>query len=242
MANTGDGLPIGAPAMGPVQRIIGALISPGATFRDVIAFPTYKTALLILIGINVFFTALVVPKFIEYTHWSVQYGPLSQELDPSQIQAFYDTPTAYLAAQPLVTAVIGPLALFLLYAVLLRVYGNFLGTRMTIGALFAVTVFGFVPHMLGQVADSLLRLTVDVQQLEATTFSLARLFPHITPAGAQFILLDRINPFTVWAILLTAYGGAKALKESFWKIAVFLGGLWLLFTLFGAFTALMPAK
>lgn len=242
MAKTGDSLPAGSPAFGPIQRIIGVLIRPGEIFRDVIAHPSYKAALAILIGVNVFFTALVVPKFIEYMHWSVEFGPLAQELDPAQIQAFYEMHPAALAAQPLITAAVGPFALFLLYAVLLRVYGNFSGVRITIGALMAVTVFGFVPHIMGQVADSLLRLTVEVQQLEATTFSLARLFPHISPSGAQFVLLDRINPFTVWAVFLTAYGGARALKESFWKIGVFLGGLWVLFTFLGAIIATVPAK
>lgn len=240
MAKTEVAAPTGSPEMGPLQRIVGALVKPGETFRDVIAYPTYKTALLILLGVNVFFTALVVPKFIKYMHWSVEFGPLAEELDPAQIEAFYAMNPALLASQPLITAVVGPLALFLLYAVLLRVYGNFSGSNVTIGALFAVAVFGFVPHVLGLVVDSVLRLTVDLQQLQATTFSLARLFPNLSPGGAQFMLLDRINPFTVWAVLLTAYGGARALKTSFWKTAVFLGGLWLIFTLLGAITATMP--
>lgn len=241
MGKTEVGVPVGSPAMGPLQRIVGVLVRPRETFQDVVAYPTYKTALLILIGVNVFFTALVVPKFIQYMHWSVEFGPLAEELTPAQIEAFYEMSPAVLASQPLITAVLGPLALFLLYAVLLRVYGNFSGADVTIGTLFGVAVFGFVPHVMGLVADSLLRLTVDLQQLQATTFSLARFFPDITQGGAQFMLLDRINPFTVWAILLTAYGGAQALKVPFWKTAAFLGGLWLLFTFLGAITATMPA-
>lgn len=244
MAKTENSIPApaGSPAMGPLQRIVGVLIRPGETFRDVVAYPVYKTALLMLIGVNVFFTALVVPKFIKHMHWSVEFGPLAQELDAAQIKAFYEMHPAVLAAQPLIMAIVGPLALCLLYAVLLRVYGNFTGMRVTIGALFGVAVFGFVPHVLGLIIDSILRLAVDIQQLQAATFSLARLVPDLAPGGARFSLLDRINPFTVWAILLTAYGGAQALKESFWKIAVFLGGLWFLFTFFGALTAVMPAK
>ncbi|MBV1769093.1 MAG: hypothetical protein KUA30_02490, partial [Candidatus Desulforudis sp.] len=75
----------------------------------------------------------------------------------------------------------------------------------------------------------------------AATFSLARLFPDLGQ-GAQFLLLDRINPFTVWAILLTAYGGAQAFGVSFRKTGVFLMGLWVVFTLMGALTATLPGR
>lgn len=230
-----------APRLGTLQRIIEVLIRPREVFRDVIEHPTYKSALFVLIGVNVFFTALVIPKFIEHMHWSVEYGPMALELSPAQIEAFYAMSPSVLASQPLITAVLGPLALFLLYTVLLRVFGNFAGSKVTMGTLFAVTVFGFVPHILGLTVDSLLRLTADIQQLQAATFSLARLFPDLGQ-GAQFLLLDRINPFTVWAILLTAYGGAQALKVSFRKTGVFLMGIWVVFTFMGAFTAMLPGK
>lgn len=229
------------PRMGVLQRITGVLFRPGEVFRDVIEHPSYKTALFALIGVNVFFTALVIPKFIEHMHWSVQYGPMAEELSPAQNEAFHAMSPTVLASQPLLTAVVGPLALFLLYAVLLRVYGNFSGAKVGMGTLFAVTVFGFVPHILGLTVDSLLRLMADPQQLQAATFSLARLFPDLGQ-GAQFLLLDRINPFTVWAILLTAYGGAQALGVSFRKTGVFLMGLWVVFTLMGALTATLPGR
>ncbi|MDP3044624.1 MAG: hypothetical protein Q8N93_04335, partial [Bacillota bacterium] len=77
------------PKFGILQRITGVLFRPGEVFRDVIEHPSYKTALFALIGVNIFFTALVIPKFIEHMHWSVQYGPMAEELSPAQIEAFH---------------------------------------------------------------------------------------------------------------------------------------------------------
>ncbi|MBO8128028.1 MAG: YIP1 family protein [Peptococcaceae bacterium] len=218
------------------HNLWGVLFKPRTAFDRIIASGDFIKAAIILAGINVFFAALAAPKVAAFSKWSLENRPLPPGVSPEQLAAMKTMIPKISAATSIGAALLGPLAIWLLMATILRVYNNFHGGRVSFQILFAVAVFAFAPHIIGFSLKSLLVAFAQPENVQRVTVSLAALLP-VSEIGPKFVFFSKLNPFTIWSLALTAYGGSRAIGSTFGKTAVFIFALWAVFVLLETLSA-----
>lgn len=218
--------------MGPGARIVGMLVNPGMTLDEVISRPRALPTAALLLVINVFLTAAILDKIHQHALWLVEHHPPPQ-IPAEELGQFAEQASVIASSG----AIVGPLITWFMVALILRILGSGRGQVVTFGLLFNVAVFTMVPHMIGLYLESVVKFFADPFRLDFLhlSMSLAYLVPGAELSRA-FPLLNAINPFTIWGLVLAAMGGARVLKLNFARVAVPFLGLWFLFALLQSFS------
>ncbi|MFZ5634381.1 MAG: YIP1 family protein [Bacillota bacterium] len=200
--------------------------SPARTLDHIAQKPDFVGAGGLILAANLALTAVLVPKIREFTAWTMQNLPPGVKLSALQM----DIAVNAAVVSALAAAVIIPPVLWLVMAGLLKLFNAFTGEKAGFKPLFAVTVFAYLPVLLGSIVKTAIILATPARSMARVTISPALFMPapDLVP-GKAYILLSHMDPFVVWSLVLTALGGSLAMKIPFWRTFIYLAALWVLY-------------
>lgn len=212
--------PVPAPRLSLLQRIVGVITSPGATFRSVDAHPTWFGVLavqIVVAGLALgLFLSTDVGKaaFVDQSVSSIEsFGQtvndqMYEGLRRQAEYARYIQPASLLIFAPLVTALVAGL-----------LFGAFtvLGGESTFRQVFAVVAHAGVITMLQPLLT--LPLNYQRQSLSSAT-NLAVFLPMLEEGSFLASMLGFIDLFYVWYIVVLAIGLGVVYRRRTTPIAV----------------------
>jgi hypothetical protein len=213
-------------------RLLGVLVSPGATFRSIAARPTWWLALLVIALTTLGVGLLAAPR-IDYEDLIRQQVAKSgrdvpQEQLDKQIEITKKIRTPLTIAQ----AVVAPLFLALLALVPWALF-KLQGSDVDYARSFAVTVHSWMP----QIVSALLSIPVILSRPSLgyaevrNGFLKSNLGSFLVTADTRPALaavLSSLDVFTLWTLILLILGFRESARVSTAKAAVTLIILWLL--------------
>ncbi|HVP38770.1 MAG TPA: YIP1 family protein, partial [Candidatus Saccharimonadales bacterium] len=228
---TPSAVPEAAPAgPGSLSRVLGALWSPGRTFASVAARPAVLVPMLVLLVFQmVMIGALYAPVFAPFqkTQMAERMADLSpdQRAQVERQQQAMDTPAG--RAIGMVSALVFGSVFYLLQLVVWAAVLYFVFTLMMSGraqfkvvlsvALYAAAVD--IPHFL------VLAPLAVARQDPRVYFGPAALVDAPSPVTFPYILLTRLDVFSLWAWGLAAVGLALAYKKKSQQVMVAVGAV-----------------
>lgn len=208
-----------------VQRLSGMVFNPGETLRDILARPYCLAAALAAIAVTLVTTVLILPKVQAFSAWQIE-SAAPGTVNPEDI-------AVYVTGASIGGALIAPVVIWLVWALALKFLNMFAGNRVSFGRFFAVSVYAYVPMLLGGLVTAVMIMLSRAENLPYVTTSLAALFPGME-IGFVYMLLTRVDPFTLWTIALLGIGGAQAMQVSIRTTVGYLLVLYVLYTLASA--------
>ncbi|MFZ5897647.1 MAG: YIP1 family protein [Bacillota bacterium] len=214
------------PGLTAWQRFVGAILGPRAVFEDVIKHPRFWGGALISLGVTLGLNVLTIPRLQAF----VRHQIADTHLPPDQ--------AAMLLQGAIIGAVFVPLiglfAIWLVYAFLLKAVNLFSGERVPFETFYAIAVFAYVPTLVGEAVRTVLRWVVPVEKFAFVNTSLAFFLP--APADPQhpgllYLVLSRIDPFTLWTLALLTLGGSLAMKTKGRTVAAGVFSGWVLYVM-----------
>jgi hypothetical protein len=217
--------------MSAPARLVGALTSPGRTFRDIAARPTWGLALIVLVVVTAASSLLLMQ--------SIDRDQFRQQMR-EQIEAQGQAPTEESLAMAekfgigcwAGAALGGSMVVYFLLAGLLMGF-NLLGGRLDYRTSLSVTLHGMMPFALLSLLSIPVvigRGSVTLEELQSGTLlpsNLAAFAPE--DAGRRLLaLLSSIDLFSLWTLVLFVLGYHLAAKVSKGLAAAVIVGLWVL--------------
>ena len=220
------------------QRISGILWEgPGKTFADIIARPGVAAMVLLLLSVSFVLALAILPQIKEFTLWTIQNDPNVANMPPEAMSVA----STVAVVGTLLSSVLVPLIMWLIMAGLLTLFNAFTGDKAPFKTLFAITVYAYLPVMLGSIIKTVLIVTSPAQNLPMISTSLALLLPG-DQMDRLYMILMQVDPFFIWGVVLLAVGSSVAMKVAPVKTGAYLGALWLVYVLgVGLLTPLPPA-
>lgn len=206
-----------------LKSLLNVLTDPGTVFEKVIGKSEFASPALILCGFNALLAVILLPKIRAAALWMAEHSTVA--ISPSA-KALIPV-TATIAA--FVGAVLAPLLIWLVVAQVLKFYGDLHKSGQSLGTFFTVAVYGYVPMAIGALIAAGIALATPVENFKRVTVSLAMFMPYTK--SFTYAFSTRLNPFTWWSIALWSTGGGKALKKAPFGLAIYLFGLWLIYSL-----------
>jgi Yip1 domain len=192
-------------------RIVGALVSPHATFESIVRKPTWfapiaVTTVLALIVIGLFGHRVGWRSFFERqmeNNTRVQQMSPQQQEQALEMQVKYGPPFVYV-----IGAISPAIVVLVIAAVLLGVFNGLAGTSLRFKTSLAITAYASSPGILRGLLGILVVLfkdpsTVDLQNLVASNAAI--FLSHDSPQWLG-VLLRSIDVFTFWPLVLMAIG------------------------------------
>ncbi|MEW6181809.1 MAG: Yip1 family protein [Bacillota bacterium] len=213
--------------------IFKVLASPGKAFEEIAANPAFLKTALVICGLSLLLGIAVSPKIQEFTLLMINKNPTSIPPEQAAIAA-----KAAMAASIVFAAVI-PWLVWLMVAVLFKVYAMFAGGNATFKTYFSVAVYGYLPQFIGGLIGTVLLLAAPVENFQNVSLSLAALLP--AQSGFLYFFLSQCSPFTWWSLVLYGIGGAAATKTRPSGAITYIVVLWLLYALAAAALASIKA-
>ncbi len=230
----------------PFSRIIGVLMSPSRTFADIVRKPDWIVPALLLLAVS-YVTVFVISSRVDFA--SVYREALeAQHMPPEQQEQALRVATAigksFLFLGPLLG--IGGIVIA---AALLFLGLRLVGGQLTFLQAFAVTMYGWMPHVIGgilAIVVALTRKTIGMEELQTLVHSNPAFLTHMKTNPMLFNFLSSIDIFSIWTMVLLIIGLSIAAKVSKVKTAAVVIALWLVFVLFkvgqGALAAMRMAR
>jgi len=155
-------------------------------------------------------------------------------LKPEQREQALEQQTKIAAVAGYAAAVGGPpVAAVIVAAALLGVFNLFAGTKISFPVSFAIVVYSWVPGILGGLIGIVMvslkdPSLIDIQNLVASN---PAVFLADDSPKWMISLLQSLDIFTIWSILLMAagYSAAEPKKVSFGKALTMILGVWVLY-------------
>lgn len=213
-----------------LQRLIGVITKPGATFKDIDQKPALLFPILFVLGLQLIITLATLPKTLEYTLIVARKLPTFQ---PSMESLFKIS--AIVGA--VFSALLMPVIIWLIVSGLLKLFTVFTGDDGTFKNIFAVNIFAYVPSLIGGVVKAIIIAFTNPENIKNIQTSLALLLPtptDVNKPGVLYTLLSSFDFFTIWNLILVSLGLAVVLKVSNKKTAIMVFGIFLFFALLGA--------
>jgi hypothetical protein len=237
MGSESQGIPTSARG-GASSRLIGAVVSPQATFESIARRPGWLLPVLLLVVVNaaVAFSSIRRGYVSAYLEKQAESSPLTAGLTPQQRQLILATQLRVAPVSTYAFAIVGtPVGLLIVAAVFLGVFRIGFGAEIKFAQSFSITAYAAVPSILrGLVALAFLwaRPPTGANPGTASMSSLAAYLP----AGAPLWLVSlgvKLDIFALWTLVLLAvgYAAASAKKAPFGSALGVVLGIWVLYLL-----------
>jgi hypothetical protein len=209
-------------------RPVGALVSPGATFRSLRQRPTWLPAMLVLILVTVVIQAFTFTKvdMVEVVQKAVQERGTDMSQEDIEQAAGIQSKVA------VGCGIIFSPAFYLIAALLFMVLLNLAGGEVSFVGSLSVVVHGLMPFLIAGILSAVViagRSSLTLEEVKAGTL-LASNLAVLAPAGASAVvvaLLASLDVFTVWCLGLLTVGFAEMAGVSRTKAGVVTVVLWL---------------
>lgn len=216
-----------------MQRVAGALFSPGETFADIARRPDILVPLVIIMLVALISTIVVVPR-LDFE--SMMREQLEQ--NPNMSQEDIDRVVRFGAASGKVFAYASPIlniAILAIIAGVLLLAFRLFGGEGNFKQAFSVTLYGWLPFVIKGILATIIALsrqTVSADQLENLVKSNLGAFVDPKQQMVAFALLSSIDLFTIWVLVLLIIGFAHVSRLSRAKSAAIVVSLWLVTVIF----------
>jgi len=216
----------------PFSRMIGVLFSPRSTFEDIARKPDWVVPAIVIIVVALVGTIVTVPRidfdgmYREALEAKGMSGPQMEQ--GLRFAIAFGKATMYL--QPFF--LLGALAVVgLLYWLGVKM----LGGAATYPQVFSVVLYGFMPQVIRLLIRIPIVLTkhgLHIQDAETVVRSSPAFFVHFKDNPVLWALLNRLDVFLIWSLVLMVIGLAVASRISKAKTAAIVIVVWCLGTLF----------
>ena len=218
----------------PLGRIPGAFFSPVATFDSIAKRPTWLPPLVLWTAVSILFTVFLIPRIDFDRMIRGQMERRGQSVPEERIQAAVATqkkiaPIAYNAI-----AAVSPAALSLLVALVFWGAFKAFGWDLSYRQAFGTTTHAFLPGVLGSVILFLVVLrqeTIDPSALGDLLQSNLGFLVERKASPAFHSLLQSLDVFSVWSLVLLVLGFAASARVSRKSAAGVIVALWALYVL-----------
>jgi len=214
------------------RRLWGIIVEPVKTFRVICEDPRVLIPIAAVLLINLLLTIGFLPQIKEIAEEAMKQA---QTMTAEQLQAAMK----WTGIAAVIGAVAAPPLTWLIQAALLALFNQFSLGAARFKQLFAVAFFAWIPAFLGGLIKSVFMAILGVKQAMAISTSLALILPRSTNSGFWFVLLSKIDFFSIWSLILLVLGGSVAMQKDGKKLAYYIFGLWLVYIVL---TALLGAK
>lgn len=228
--------PDSAPRLSTWRRLWGVLVAPRATFEDIVARGGFWPGAGVIYTASLLAALSTLPKLRAFALWQLQQGP--NALPPEQLAAVRAFATTAALVELIFGALIVPTVIWLFGAGLLKTFNRRSDEPMPFAKLAAVSVFAYVPMLLGDLVRAALIAANPFQRLGSIGTSLGALLPGRTGVAWLDLVLAQVDPFTLWALGLFSLGGALALRTRTSNMALLVFSLWGLWVIAGVFVGL----
>jgi len=207
--------------MSTAERFGKVITSPGKAFADIAQDPRILWPGLIIIVINLALTLLVMSETKVFTEQTLVASGASQD----QIA---------LAMKFVLPGAIGgtifalPLS-WLVMAAILALYNQFSVGEARFKQLYTVALFAGIPSVIKTVISTGLIKTMGFKAALQVSTSLAIFWGNADSTSFLYRLLEKIELFNIWGLILLILGGSIAMKKKPQGLALFLGGIWLVY-------------
>lgn len=215
------------------RRFMTVLTSPGKAFEEIAERSDFLKPAFFICGASFLLALVLAPKVQAVALWVLEQN--RAQIPPEQLEAALSIAPKAAVAGSLVSAVLAPWAVWLLIAGLLKLYSLLSTREASFKVLFAASVFGYLPVLIGGVITTAIGIAVPVENFQQVSLSLASFLPQ--QKSFFYFFLSRCNPFTWWSLLLWGAGGAVAMKTRPWGSTVYLFGCWAVYALLASFLA-----
>jgi hypothetical protein len=223
--------------VGAAARIPGAIFSPGTTFASIARRPTWVLPLLLSTVVSILVTAILIPRI----DWE---RATRQALEKRNVKISEDAMPAQVERSRKLGSTIswffgfaGPAIVCLFVAVV--IWGSFkaFGWDTTYRQAFGVTTHAFLPRILGSVLLIPIlwkRETVDPEGIGDLLRSNLGFLVERDTAKVAHTVLQSLDLFSIWSVVLLIIGFAAAAKISKKSAAGVILGLWVILILIKA--------
>lgn len=209
-------LPPEAPASdNSLSRIVGAIISPKATFASIAARPTWilpiiiicilTTSIIFFFGQRVGWRGFMIRQDEQSERTQKQMANMTQEDRDKMI----DTQTKYAPTFAYVFALLGTvIAAVIVAGLLLLGFMIIAGVRPTYKQSLGIVSYAWVPGIIGGLLGLLILFLKDPATIDLNTLVASNAGAFLPDDSAKWLktLLSSIDIFTFWSILLMAFG------------------------------------
>ena len=218
--------------MSLVERFGKVIISPSKAFADIAQQPRILWPGLIIIVLNLALTLLIMSETKVFTEQTmVASGANQAQID---LAMKFVLPGAIGG-----TILILPLS-WLVIAAILALYNQFSVGEARFKQLYAVTVFAGIPAVIKTVITTGLIKTMGFKAALQVSTSLAIVWENADSASFLYRLMERIELFNIWGLILLIMGGSIAMQKKARGLALFMGGIWLIYVVVMALLVKTP--
>lgn len=221
-----------------VSRVLGAFVSPKATFESIVRRPTWVVPLLLLcvvqLGVTFTFTRRV--GWRDFMEKQMQSNSRVEQLPADQREHLLDQQAKYAPALGYAAAVAAPfVGAVILGAIFLGLFNFLCGLNVEFKTALGIVSYAWVPTIIAGLLGILVIFlkdpsTVDLRNLIASNAGV--LLSDDSPKWLA-ALLGSLDIFPFWTMLLmaTGFGAINPKKVSFGKALACIVGLWVIYVI-----------
>ena len=218
--------------MSIAERFGKVIISPGKAFADIAQDPRFLWPGLIIIVINLALTLLVISETKVFTEQTMVASGMSR--DQIALAMKFVLPGAIGG-----TILAMPLS-WLVMAAILALYNQFSVGEARFKQLYTVAVFAGIPSVIKGVITTGLIKTMGYKAALQVSTSLAIFWGNADSTSFLYRLMGKVELFNIWGLILLILGGSIAMKKKPQRLALFLGGIWLVYVVVMALLVKTP--
>lgn len=220
-----------------VALLVEVLTSPGAAFKEIAERPGFWPAGITLTIINLIIAVITLPKVQEFSQLTLE--KMTEMVPPEQVEMLTRSMSPQsVATTTVITALVSPWVIWLVMAVLLKIFAAITDKEAPFRKMFAVGIYGYVPGIIGGIINTILVMFTVVENIEKVSLNLAVF--STTESGFIYYFLKACNPFTWWSLILWGIGAAAVMKvKRPTGVLIYLFGLWLVFALLSGAVGLL---
>ncbi len=235
------------PDKGPAARLIGVLLSPGETFRAIVARPTWLVAAIVVIllsgGSQLWFQSTEVGRqatLDETVRRTEALGFKVTDQMYEQLRKGIMEPSPARMAVSYVTTAVVPLVIWAAIAGLLFLAFSATGGQAAFKQVYAVVVHSWVVLAVGALVVTPMNY---LRESASSATNLAVFLPFL-PEGSFFArLAGMVDLFAVWWVVVLAIGLAACYRKKARNVAAALFAVYAVIALgFAAFMAMRSAS
>lgn len=233
--------PVAPGSDSPVARVVGTFVAPARTFSSIAARPGWVLPLLLATVLSVLATAVMLPRMDFEAAVREQIEARGETVSDERVERFVEAQKRF-SGLVYVWGALAPTLISLLLAGIFWLSFKAFGWDHTYKQSLGVTAHAYLPHCIAAIL-----LIVFIMRLER--FNPADLGDLVRSSPAFLVdrqanpvlhsLLQSLDVFSIWALVLLVIGYSIAAKISRGKAAAIVVSLWALYVLGKAgFTAL----
>jgi Yip1 domain len=214
-----------------IARIIGTLVSPGATLADIARRPTFVVPLILIVVLSIAGGAIMATKvdFAAIAHDAIEQNARAAQMSPEQKAQQVKLMGAIFRVSAFLAPVFSIVMLVVVAAILLAAFKLMGGDGDFLQA-FSLTCYAWIPLLVKSVLVCVVVLArtraFTMAQLQNPIASNLGFLVSLKEHPVLFSFLSSIDLFTIWLLVLLTIGFAAMSRFSRAKSAAIILALW----------------